>query len=356
MKILINGNFLNRNLTGIERFAWETCRRMDSLLTQEDDVSILVAANAKRIPEYKNIKILKSRENIKGFPKWDMKTFKKACKKTSSIALNFSNTAPRGKWCGFSFIHDIYAADCPEDFTSFKDRLIKLYSTWCYKNIARNARHIFTVSEFSRNRIMKRYRVSPDRISVIPNGWEHFRDIQPDMGIFERFPLLKEKEFYFTLGSLSRRKNLAWIARYAQNHPQEHFAVSGKAISGLVPPELEALKKLPNITLAGYVSDEEVKALMEKCRAFIFPSYYEGFGIPPLEALSTGCAAVVSKAACLPEIYRNTVHYIDPDSADTDISRLLQEKADDSSSILKEYTYDNAARLLLAKLRDLSSL
>ncbi|MCR5218654.1 glycosyltransferase family 1 protein [Treponema sp.] len=351
MKILINGNFLNRNLTGIERFAWETCRRLDALLTNKDDFYILIASNAKLFPEFKNIKIIISPESISRFPKWDMGVFKKACKKLKATGLNFSNTAPRGKYCGFSFIHDIYAADCPEDFTSFKDKLVKLYSSFCYKNIARNARQVFTVSQFSKERIVKRYRINADRVSVIPNGWEHFNCVEEDQDIFKRFPELLQKDFYFTLGSLSRRKNLAWIARYAAKHPDEHFAVSGKAISGLVPQELEVLKELKNVTLAGYVSDGEVKALMKKCRAFIFPSYYEGFGIPPLEALSTGCQAVVSKAACLPEIYGDSVHYIDPDNSGVNLKEILREPVGDSEAVLKKYTYDNAARLLLDKIR-----
>ena len=63
-KILINGNFLCRNLTGIERFAFETCRNLDNLLDEKADISILVPANAKVIPQYKNIKLIKSKKEI----------------------------------------------------------------------------------------------------------------------------------------------------------------------------------------------------------------------------------------------------------------------------------------------------
>lgn len=351
MKILINGNFLNRNLTGIERFSFETCNRLDSLLTSEDNVSILVAKNAKNIPAYKNIKIVHSEKEIHGFPMWDLIEFKKACRYFEAEGLNFSNTAPLGKNCGFAFIHDIYAKDFPADFTSKKDKLIKAYCRLNYRNIAKHAKKVFTVSEFSKRQIIKAYGTKEENIVVIPNGWEHFKSVKEDENIFQKFPELKNKDFYFTLGSLSKRKNLKWIATYASVHPEETFAVSGKAISGLVPPELESLKELRNVVLVGYVSDEEVKSLMKNCKAFVFPSYYEGFGIPPLEALSTGARIIVSNAASLPEIYRTSAVYIDPENTGVNLSELLSQKTEDGSSILQEYTYDRAAKILYETLK-----
>ena len=102
--ILINGNFLCRNLTGIERFAWEVCKKMDGLLEEKDDIRIFVPANARTVPDLKKIKIEKSSKKIKSFPLWDMGTFAQACKKYKAIALNFSNTAPLGSLCGISIL------------------------------------------------------------------------------------------------------------------------------------------------------------------------------------------------------------------------------------------------------------
>lgn len=350
--ILINGNFLCRNLTGIERFAWEVCKKMDGLLEEKDDIRIFVPANARTVPDLKKIKIEKSSKKIKSFPLWDMGTFAQASKKYKAIALNFSNTAPLGSLCGISFLHDIYAASHKEDFTSFKDRLIRLYSLFSYRNIAKNARVVLTVSEFSKSEIKSTYKVSDHRIIVIPNGWDHFKNLQADNSIFDSFPQLKEGDFFFTLGSLSKRKNLKWICQYAQTHPEETFAVSGKAISGLVPPELEALKSLKNVILPGYLSDAQVKALMQKCRAFVFPSYYEGFGIPPLEALSCGTKIIVSKKASLPEIYGNCACYIDTQTTRCSLTELLSKKTDSPEDILNRYTYENAAKKLLEVLRN----
>lgn len=344
--ILINGNFLCRNLTGIERFAWEICKRLDKLVSGEK-ISILVPKNAKETPEFENIKTIWSEKEIHGFPKWDLLDFRKACGKLNATGLNFSNTAPLGKNCGYAFIHDIYARDFPEDFTSRKEILIKIYSRLNYWNIARNAKKILTVSNFSKKQIQKAYGVDESRIEVIPNGYDHFKTIEEDDRIFERFPNLTENAFFFTLGSLQKRKNLKWIAEHASNHPDEQFAISGKVISGLESNEISELQRMDNVTLLGYVSDGEVKALMKKCRAFVFPSYYEGFGIPPLEALSIGAKIIVAKAASLPEIYGNAAGYIDPENADCDLDDILGKiDKNEAEKVLSEYTYQNSAEKL----------
>ncbi len=345
-KILINGNFLCRNLTGIERFSFELCFNLDSILQADDDVSILVPQNAKKIPVYRNIKIVHSKKSIKSFPLWDMMIFPRECRRLKATALNFSNTAPLGKKCGISFIHDIYARDCPADFKTLKEKLIMIYSRFSYFNIVKNAEKIITVSEFSKNRILKKYHADESKIFVVPNGWDHFKKIKSDESVFEKFPSLKKNEFYFTLGSLSRRKNLKWILNYAEKNPGERFAVSGKAISGLVPDELKNLQKMENVVLLGYVTDGEVKSLMENCRAFVFPSYYEGFGIPPLEALSSGAKIVVAAESSLPEIYGKTARYIDLKKDDTNLNELLQEETESPQKILEKFTYRNSAEKL----------
>lgn len=343
MTFLINPNFLCRSLTGIERFSLEICKCLDKILSDDDDFRILIPSNAKIIPQYQKIKIIKLDYPITSFPKWDLFDFAKECKKNHATGINFSNTAPLGKNCGIAFIHDIYPKLFPEDFKGKKNRLIRLYSSLNYKNITKNAKKVLTVSEFSKNQIAKTYKIDPDKIAVIPNGWDHFKNIQPDNSILEKSNL-HEKSFYFTLGSLQKRKNLKWIASYAKNHPDEIFAISGKVVSGYESDDISNLETLKNVHLLGYLSDGQIKALMQKCKAFIFPSYYEGFGIPPLEALSAGAQIVISNATCLPEIFGKTAHYINPDDPNVDLEKILQERLEPDQKVLDYYTYENAAK------------
>lgn len=346
--IIINGDFLCRNLTGIERFAFETCKHLDNLI-EKNQIGIYIPKNAKTIPDYNNIKVIISKKECKVFPLWEHLEFGKFVKKNKYTPLDFSNVTPLGTK-GIVFIHDIYAKLYSKDFSRFRDKLINKYMCLMYRYATKHAKLLLTVSEFSRTQIANTYKIPKEKIYVIPNGWDHFKEIQPDDSIIKNNPKLQD-DFYFTLGSLSLRKNLKWVAEYAKKNPNEKFAISGKMLSGLVPQELEILKSLDNVILLGYVSDEQVKALMQKCTAFVFPSYYEGFGIPPLEALSCGTKIIVSNAASLPEIYENTAYYINPDDTNINLKLLLSKEVESSDKILEKYQYKNSAITLCNLLK-----
>jgi glycosyltransferase involved in cell wall biosynthesis len=345
-KILINGDFLCRRLTGIERYAYEITLRLDKL-TISNEVAIIIPKNTPHVPSYKNFKIIFYKE-IKSHLWWQMVTLQLfLITHKEYIILEFGNTclpfAP-----GIVFLHDIYCEFYPNDFTSFRDKIIRLYNKRQYRLIAKKAKKIVTVSEFSKNQIADTYHIDPGRISVVYSSWNHFRTIKADYSVFDAHPALSQKQFYFSLGSLSKRKNIRWIIEYAAKHPDSCFAISGTSLPTTRAEGLDNTAALENVLLLGYLDDAKVKALMERCKAFILPSYYEGFGLTPLEALSCGAPIIIANAASLPEIYGNTAHYLDPCHTDIDLDELLMQPVEKPDALLEKYSYDTAANQVYA--------
>jgi len=340
--ILINGNFLCRRLTGIERCAYEITMNLDKI-SKPGEIALIIPNNTENLPCLSNIKLIRHKKKIKSHFWWQMFTLQWfLITHRQYTILEFSNTAlPFAP--GIVFLHDIYCEFFPEDFTGIKDKIIRVYTRWQYRLISRKAKKIITVSEFSRNEIAETFGVVPSKINVIYNSADHMRSVKSDMTVFSDFPVIAEKPFYFSLGSLSRRKNIKWIINYALQHPQTLFAISGTSLSVMKVDELK--NEIPqNIILLGYLDDAKVKALMEKCKALVLPSYYEGFGLTPLEALSCGTQVIVAKAASLPEIYGKTAHYIDPYDTNIDLDELLGKPVEKPDQILAKYSYDKAAQ------------
>jgi glycosyltransferase involved in cell wall biosynthesis len=340
-KILINGDFLCRHLTGIERYAYEITMRLD-VLSQKDEIAIIIPTNTKNIPKFNNLTVIRHKK-IKSHFFWQMFTLQFfLLLNRNYIILEFGNAvlpfAP-----GIVFLHDIYCELFPKDFVTIRDKIIRLYNRIQYRLIVKYAKRIVTVSEFSKNQIIKTYHVNPDKINVIYSSWNHFKTIQADYSIFKKYPELSAP-FYFSLGSLSKRKNIKWIIEYAIAHKDKMFVLSGKSLPTVKSTEINDTANISNILLLGYLDDNKVKALMEKCKAFLLPSYYEGFGLTPLEALSCGARIIISNAASLPEIYGNTAYYIDPFDTNIDIDELLKNKVENPSAILEKYSYDTSAQ------------
>jgi glycosyltransferase involved in cell wall biosynthesis len=352
-KILINGYFFCRKTTGIERHAREIIKRLDEL-SSFHEIAIIIPSNAPEFPKYKNIEIIPYKKMQPHFF-WQFFTlqFFLLARKQYTI-LDFSNTclplAP-----GIVFLHDIYCEFFADDFISFRDKLARLYNRWQYRLIAKKAKKIGTVSHFSKNQIAQTYHINPDRITVVYNSWDHFGTIKADYSVFNAYPVLSQRQFYFSLGSISKRKNIRWIIEYAAKHPDSYFAISGIHLPTTRIELSDNTDGPGNILFLSYLDDAKVKALMERCKAFILPSYYEGFGITPLEALSCGAKIIIADAASLPEIYGKTAHYIDPFNTNVDLDRLLQEPVESPDAILKKYSYNTAAKQVYEMIRDFSA-
>ena len=205
---------------------------------------------------------------------------------------------------------------------------------------------IITVSNESKKEIVKYYNVAPNRITVIGNGWEHMKDITSDERVFEKCKIDDKKPYFFALGSKYKHKNLIWILNAAKKNPKYNFVLTGNDSFSKESEELNR-EKVDNVIFTGFVSDGEMKALMLNCVALIQPSLYEGFGIPPIEALSLGKKVIVSRACCLPEIYEDAAIYIDPNNSDVDLDLLMKEHIGGAKCILEKHSWKKSAKEML---------
>ena len=347
--ILINGYFLCRRLTGIERYAIEITKRLD-IISMPGEVSIIIPSNCKNVPNYKNITIILYKKIIPHIL-WQMvflQIFLFNNKKYT--ILDFSNIC-LPFFPGIIFLHDIYCEYFPEDFSGFKENIIRIYNRLQYRLISKKAKKIITVSNFTRNQISENFNVNRKKITVIYSSWEHYKNIIADYTIFDDYSNLIKGNYFFLMGSLSKRKNLKWIIEYAKKYSESIFVISGISLNVVKVKELN--KSIPNnILMPGYLEDTKVKALMENCKAFILPSYYEGFGLTPLEALSCGAQIIVSNSSSLPEIFGNTAHYINPFDTNINLDELLLLPVDKPDDILNKYSYNKAAEQVYKIIQD----
>lgn len=335
-KIAINGRFLARRMTGQERFALETTIELDKIV-KKDSIELIVPKYVKEIPQLQNIRIVKY-GNFKGLL-WEQINLFYYTQREKNISLNLCSIMPILR-PGIICIHDLSYKVNPQNYKTLRRKASQIWHKLFYHLAWKYSPLIYTVSEFSKKQMIDIYHVKKNRIHVIANGWQHFNRIEEDKNIFKKWNYLTPKSFFFSVGSLGPNKNLQWVYNVARNNPSEMFIVAGKNIpSGLKYSNSD----VPNVILLGYITDQEMKGLMRNCKAFIFPSFFEGFGIPPLEALSVGAKVIVSNRSCLPEIYGNSAIYIDPDNADIDINELLKVKTNSPNEILKKYSYKKTA-------------
>ena len=343
-RIVINGNELIHEMDGMTRVAFEVVRRLDHLLLPGQAQMVVKDRNDLRsLPRFQNIRIV---ERKGPFVKWEFVNLDLYSMLTDSLELRFRNRAGHAK--GIFYLHDVIPLSFyGEKSVCGRKDMTEAAGKAYHRNIKRmkrNALAIVTVSDFSKAEIMRCLDVDGNRVAVIKNGWEHFRDIRPDMHIFERFRGLKEKQYFFSLGSISPHKNFGFIYEMAKRNKAFTFVIAGRMNRGLQADVSDA----DNLVFTGGLTDGQIKALMMNCKAFLFPSFIEGMGLPVLEALSCGAEVCVSDIPVMHEYAGGSVHYFDPEDAGLDIESLINERVSKAETALENFSWNKAAEDLYA--------
>jgi glycosyltransferase involved in cell wall biosynthesis len=221
------------------------------------------------------------------------------------------------------------------------------------------AKQVITVSQFSKKELAHYLNIDQEKIATISEGCEHILNDVPDDSILKNNNLIKTPFFLIT-GSSSPHKNLEnvikAIERYSNNSIR--LVVAGGNYSKVFAKVSKSESK--RIKYLGYVADSELRSLYSHATSFIFPSFYEGFGLPPLEAMICGCPVICSNMASIPEICGEAALYFDPFDVQEIGKRIEQLMGSDSlrgslkqRGLLRaeQFTWEKSAKIFLSILR-----
>jgi glycosyltransferase involved in cell wall biosynthesis len=251
-------------------------------------------------------------------------------------------------------VHDVAFITYPKSFS----KVFQLYYSFLFPFNIKRANKIITISEASKSEIVRLFPYAKDKIEVIP------------LGIDKKYRVLKDvkrKKQILYVGSINERKNLIGVIKAFEKLPDEFeykLVIVGNffnlfALSDEMNEVLTGAKKNGNIIFKQGLDDEVLVQEYNVATLFIFPSFYEGFGLPPLEAMACGTPMITSNLSSMPEVCGDAVLYVDPYNIDDilekikyminneDLQKVLIDKGLDR---VKYFTLDKSAQKYLEVL------
>jgi len=328
IRIGIDGHMIGDNSGGNESYYKNILQAMD--IPSDWDVFLFLKPGVDAEP-YKKFKIIRFKSSNAA-----VRNFIELPTITRSLKLDLLHTQyfiPFIRSCPIVVtIHDICFEHYKDIFTKgeyVRQKLLVPYA-------ARKSRAVFTVSEFSKKDIAKKYKISPDRILVTHNAvGESFRRLNEtelrEAELRKQFGIGKDP-YILTVGNLQPRKNLPRLIeafkKLRSDGVEYKLVIVGK--KAWMYYEILTSASDENIILTDYVSETDLVGLYNAAELFVYPSFFEGFGLPPLEAMACGTPVAVSKATSLTEVVEGAGQYFDPFDVDS-IKKAIEQVINDRS-------------------------
>lgn len=302
--IVCNTRILNAHRTGVGRYTTELL---------------------KRLPPVRTVRPPKLLKTFFGHS-WEQLVLPLHCR--GSLLWSPANTGPVAVRNQVVTVHDIAPLDYPEGYSP----AFRQWYEALWRRLLPRARAIITVSEFNKRRLVERLDLAPDSIFVthlgvdlahfFPRSAAEMEAVRRKHGLPERFVLF--------VGSLSGRKNIRRLVEAWQRcrSSDVHLVLAGGlGATGLAGGELPDLP--PRTMVIGRVDDADLPALFSAATLFAYPSVYEGFGLPPLEAMACGTPCLVANVTSIPEVTSPVARQVDPYDV-SELTRALDELLSDA--------------------------
>ncbi len=281
-RIFINGRFLSQPVTGAQRYSLQLLKHFDVLLEKmgadRPRVTVLVPAATRDLPLYRHLAVVP----VGRFAGHLWEQVELPFYARGGLLFTPSGGAPVLHRRNIITIHDAAVIAAPQGY-SFG------FSTWyqvLYWVLCRSALHVFTVSCFSQAELVKWYGARPQKISVTYLGSEHALLPTPEPAVLTTNKL-RPRGYVFAVGSSNANKNLAGLMRALP-----YLAGSGLQVAIAGHKDVKVFGKrnaLDGVHDLGYVNESELRTLYENAACFVFPSFYEGFGLRKQENMEGKC-------------------------------------------------------------------
>ncbi len=311
MKIAINGRFLSQEMTGVQRVAYNFTKELTHIFP---DTTVYSPADIIKNDIHSTI--INSKKPYSIF--WEQMALPKTAFKENDLLLSFGNVAPLSKLHKQGvMIHDLAFLRHPEWFST------GFY--WYYKTlipiIAKKSKFLMTVSESSKREIVKLLKVPAEKVLVLPL-WLNDN--------FQKEIYIKndDRESYIlSVASLDPRKNYSALLHGFVGMEKKEislYAVGGGSKVFAQEPELNAFRQRSDVNFLGRCNDDELISLYKKAMFYSSMSFYEGFGLPLLEAMSCGCPLLLSDISAYRETAGDAALYADPHNAQDIREKMLE--------------------------------